>query len=492
MLVRLKVSGFKNLVDVDVPFGPFTCIAGPNAAGKSNLFDAITFLSALADRPLLDAASSVRSQVGPGGDVRRLFYHLGDDYVDEMSFEAEMIVPGEAIDDLGQNARATVTFLRYRLVLGYRRDEPLSGALEVRAEELQHINRKDLRKHVRFPFKKQWADSLLRGRRSGQYFISTEYKEGGTSVEVHQDKGTGGRNRLFNAKQLPRTVLSSTNASETPTALVARREMQSWRLLQLEPTSLRAPDPYRAPSRIDAKGSHLPATLMRLARSARGKGSNEGARPIYTRVANRLAELTEGVRSVRVDEDDRRELLTLFVKDLQATEHEARALSDGTLRFLALAVLTEDPEAQGVICLEEPENGIHPERIPAMLRMLDDLSVDTSVAVNRDNPLRQVIVNTHSPAFVSLAPEDSLVVVKLERHDHSKGAVALVATFRWLSGTWRDELTPGRALSKGELLAYLNPTGVTVDDRPIKKLVARRVIDRPDIRQLVLLETSEK
>ena len=86
MLIRLKVDGFKNLVGVDIPFGPFTCIAGPNAAGKSNLFDAIIFLSALADRPLLDAAASVRSQVGPGGDVRRLFHHVGDDYADEMTF----------------------------------------------------------------------------------------------------------------------------------------------------------------------------------------------------------------------------------------------------------------------------------------------------------------------------------------------------------------------------------------------------------------------
>lgn len=43
MLTRLKVSGFKNLVDVDVHFGPFTCIAGANGVGKSNLFDAILF-----------------------------------------------------------------------------------------------------------------------------------------------------------------------------------------------------------------------------------------------------------------------------------------------------------------------------------------------------------------------------------------------------------------------------------------------------------------
>lgn len=40
MLTRLKIRGFKNLVDVDVAFGPFTCIAGANGVGKSNLFDA--------------------------------------------------------------------------------------------------------------------------------------------------------------------------------------------------------------------------------------------------------------------------------------------------------------------------------------------------------------------------------------------------------------------------------------------------------------------
>jgi AAA15 family ATPase/GTPase len=56
MLTRLKVDGFKNLDGVDVRFGPFTCVAGANGVGKSNLFDAIAFRSALAERPLMDAA----------------------------------------------------------------------------------------------------------------------------------------------------------------------------------------------------------------------------------------------------------------------------------------------------------------------------------------------------------------------------------------------------------------------------------------------------
>src|SRR6266508_1447886 len=101
MLTRLKVNGFKNLVDVDVRCGPFTCIAGVNGSGKSNLFDAIRFLATLAEKPLVEAALSVR---GPGGsyDIRSLFHRVGDRYAEEMTFEAEMIVPAEGTDDLGQ------------------------------------------------------------------------------------------------------------------------------------------------------------------------------------------------------------------------------------------------------------------------------------------------------------------------------------------------------------------------------------------------------
>ncbi|MBC8139699.1 MAG: AAA family ATPase, partial [Fibrella sp.] len=59
MLTRFKVSGFKNLVDVDVRFGPFTCIAGANGVGKSNLFDAIKFLGLTGKDTLRGAALSV-------------------------------------------------------------------------------------------------------------------------------------------------------------------------------------------------------------------------------------------------------------------------------------------------------------------------------------------------------------------------------------------------------------------------------------------------
>ncbi len=55
MLTRLEINGFKNLLDFEVDFGPLTCIAGANGVGKSNIFDAVRFLSLLAD--LLQLAS---------------------------------------------------------------------------------------------------------------------------------------------------------------------------------------------------------------------------------------------------------------------------------------------------------------------------------------------------------------------------------------------------------------------------------------------------
>ena len=125
MLTRLQVSGFKNLVDVDVRFGPFTCIAGANGTGKSNLFDAIQFLSRLASDTFVDAAASIRAEDEKATSVQSLFHRIGSEYADSISFTAEMIIPDEGIDDLGQEAKATFTFLRYSLDLAYRVEERL-------------------------------------------------------------------------------------------------------------------------------------------------------------------------------------------------------------------------------------------------------------------------------------------------------------------------------------------------------------------------------
>jgi len=488
MLTRLKVNGFKNLVDVEAWFGPFTCIAGANGVGKSNLFDAILFLSALADKPLMQAAMSVRDEAGRTGDIRSLFHDVGGQYSATMSFEADMIIPEQGLDDLGQEANASATFVRYSVAVRYRDDDsrPSLGPLELTREELSYIKRGETSKHLLFPSSETWREATIRGRRWVPHYISTDDVKG--VIRVHQDKGSGGKARELLAASLPRTALSATNAAESPTAMLARREMQSWRLLQMEPSALRQPDEFTAPGRLADNGAHLPAALYHLARENGHPAPANDSTAAYARIANSLATLIDDVRSVRVDRDEKRELLTLFVTGGDGTSHPARALSDGTLRFLALSVLAADPTAHGVLCLEEPENGIHPERIPAMLELLREIASDATATVETGSPLRQVIVNTHSPAVVAQVPDDTLLVAELVDQEDERGRFRSLA-LRCLDGTWRDRQALVETVSRGTVLSYLNPVPHQQEsdgDRP----ATTRVIDRSDLQPYLFPEMA--
>jgi predicted ATPase len=230
--------------------------------------------------------------------------------------------------------------------------------------------------------------------------------------------------------------------------------MQSWSLLQLEPAELRQPDDFSNPAHMTSTGLHMPATLHRLA-------SQGDAEAVYCQVANRLSELIGNVKKICVRPDEKHETLTLCLAGADGTEHAARALSDGTLRFLALTVLELDSEASGLICLEEPENGIHPDRIQAILRLLQDIATDPDEPVGPGNPLRQVIINTHSPMVVADVPDDSLLLANnVETFGHGRrfGKVAFSA----VGGTWRTKMPnePVGIVSKGNILTYLNPLGL--------------------------------
>jgi predicted ATPase len=476
MITRFQVDGFKNLVGVDLQFGPFTCIAGVNGVGKSNLFDAIRFLGALASRPLMDAAATVRGGQR-ASDVRAVFHHTGADCGERMRFDVEMIVPQQAVDDVGQPAKAATTFLRYVLELGLRTDPGTGGPqLEIRREALVPLKKKEAVAKLPFDNSPKWRRSVVLGRR-GPPFVSTVDEEDGRSVIKRHQDGGGGNPVPALASSLRGTIVSVAQA-DAPTLLCARREMQSWLQLQLEPTALRQSSPFNAAPRLQPNGEGLAATLYRIARSS------EKPEATYACIANRLAELVNNVSRIDVERNEKLEQLTLMLTDRQGTAHAARSLSDGTLRFLALTVLEMDPEAHGVLCLEEPENGIHPDHIGSMIRLLQDIAFDPKHPLDSDNPLRQVIVNTHSPLVVGECPDDSLVLAK-SVEDKSDGRIFGKVVFRGVAGTWRTKSAgAGDRLAKGDLVAYLSPASLRKSAEVMylaEKGPRRRIRDRADL-----------
>jgi predicted ATPase len=451
MLTRLKVNGFKNLRDVDVSFGPFTCVAGPNGAGKSNLFDAIALLGAFAAKPILDALLTVRGTNGRIAEISKLFGQPLPDGSATMEFVADLVVARMVRDDFDREESPAATFLEYSLTLRY--DPNRVGAekepIFVSKEELRAKSSSDALRWLPFHPSKAWLrDHVIGPGRRTTPFIQTEHvtDSSGPSIKLHGE-GVGGRPSSVPAWKTPQTVVCGVNAVTHPTALAARNEMRAWRMLQLEPSALRRPDELHGNPRISAMGEHLPSALMRIGGNAE--------------IAHRLSELVPGVISVDVETDSVRQTRTLAVTLKDRVAYSASSLSDGTLRFLALAILASDPEATGLICMEEPENGIHPKRIPAMLALVRALAGEEASEEGggdeTDAPegLRQVLINTHSPLLVAKLPDGALLVAQTLRFKGSE-----FVNFRPLPETWRaksGKLRRSECVSRGELVAALGP-----------------------------------
>ena len=247
---------------------------------------------------------------------------------------------------LGKAAKASSTFVKYTVCLRYKEDETARalGSLELVREELKHITLGEAARHLPFGPSRAWRSKRIVNSRRSPKYISTEGAGPDRVINVHQDGGSSGRPQKLKAANLPRTVLSAANSAESPTATLVKREMQAWRLLQLEPSSLREPDGFTAPVALSSDGAHLPAALYHLANVSTQAGSDSAI--VYSEVANRVGQLITDISSVYVDRDERRQLLTAYVRNRDGTSYPARALSDGTLRFLALSVLSLDPSCQ--------------------------------------------------------------------------------------------------------------------------------------------------
>ncbi len=457
MLTRLEVDGFKNLLNVAVDLGPFTCIAGPNGVGKSNLFDAIRFLALLSQHRIMDAARLVRGTDDDPTNPADLFNRATETPTGQRSMRlaAEMIVPWNITDLFGGRGHPSITFLRYEVGLRYSSPSGTDryGSIALVHESLVHINQGDAHLHLRWPHSAQsFRRRVVRGARRGGAFISTDDTGEMAVIKTHQDGGSRGKPRPTSAEAATATVVGATTSVDDPTVFAVKQEMASWKLLALEPSAMRRPDRYweaGEATSVTEKGAHIPGSLWQLA------DTDPGREDLCARVAASLSELLP-VAQLRVVPNDANQQYELELREPRGSWMGARALSEGTLRFLALATLAADPGAATLLCMEEPENGIHPLRIPAILDLLDQVAVDPHQQPGDDNPLRQVVINTHSPRLVQELEANErwgdLLIAERSTVRLDTG-VGQTVRFRHRAGSWRAHTVPG--VGPGVAIEYL-------------------------------------
>jgi predicted ATPase len=130
-------------------------------------------------------------------------------------------------------------------------------------------------------------------------------------------------------------------------------------------------------------------------------------------------------------------LIDLRLEEQGGFTTPAARMSDGTLRWLSLLAVLLNPTPPPLVCIEEPELGLHPDIIPTLVRLLIEASLRM-----------QIIITTHSDALVEELTETPESVIVCEKHND---ATVLRRLQQKELSKWLSEYSLGQLWRKGEI-----------------------------------------
>jgi len=357
MLKRLTIERFKSLRKVTVDFPLFTVLFGPNAAGKSNLLDAVQALSRIGTgRTLAEALAEpirgypIEAFAFPSGGLPELLGGSKATFV----LDAQLDVNKEAY--------------QYRVAVDI---QPSAGSLSVSDEYLAALTKRGE------PKGNPYIEAV-----GGQLRIRRKSKP---AHPRHDDMG------------LNHTLLSDPRLGgiEYKGIERVRTELSGWRTYYLDPRrAMRSARPPADVRDIGVLGDDIAPFLYRL----------HAEKPKhFSAVKRTLRSLVPSVEELVVDLDKRIGTLDIQIRQ-DGTDFSSRIVSEGTLRVLALCAIAVNPWGGSLLAFEEPENGVHPRRLELIVKLLSSLALDHG---------RQLVVTTHSPLFCNS-------VLKLSREDPTR------------------------------------------------------------------------
>ncbi len=442
MITRIEIDGFKTFRDFGLDLGPFVAIVGANASGKSNLFDAIKFVAGVAQQDIRSAMRDIR------GTPVELFRSTAPcRRRKSMAFAIEMLLPPNGVDSFGTAFLLRSQRIRYEVEVAARVDEDNRFQdVYVRHERCVALPKSQERQ----PDIGNGSPIKYDGRLK-PFVVTRKVRGEPRGFEIRQD-GTKKRGRpvVLPATGAPRTALSTITTAEFPHLYAVREMLASIQFLHADPQASRRPTDRLAPRRMLPDASNLATVLARLREETANGHSLDG---VLTDIGIDLSSLIPSVAGIQMDDSASPTEHSFSIKLADANSFSSRVISDGTLRLLALLTVLNDPEHGGVLCFEEPENGVHEARVEALIEILRN----TAGYQDNESPSSfQILVNTHSPAVLAALEDHEVVLCDVVGRSRA-GSRRMMWT-RMRTGVSSDAET---GLTQAEVNAVLRrPTGM--------------------------------
>lgn len=354
----LQLDGLLSFAPGSDPFElrPLNVLIGPNGAGKSNVIEALELLKAAPSR----LSQAIRDGGGP----------------DEWLWKGSTPAKSASLEAVLNADTPTGRPLRYRLQFA-----STQGRVEVLDEVIEETRPQQGKKDVYFYYRFQHGDPVMNVKTGGKYRSRRNLK---------RDTLAPGESVLSQRKD-PEIYPEITWVGNRLAAIQTFREWSFGRY-----ASLRQPQPADLPEdRLEPDARNL-ALLLNQIEHKDGHRFNKFLRRFFPRFERMSTRVTGGTVQFYVHEKDIR------------TPIPATRLSDGTIRFMAILATLLAPSPPPLVCLEEPELGLHPDAVALIAELLVQ-------AAER----MQLVVTTHSDALVSALTSGPDAVVACERPGES-------------------------------------------------------------------------
>lgn len=363
---------------INIPLGPLNVLIGPNGSGKSNLIEVIALLRS--------SANGLRDMVRGGGGVTEWIWKGNSQGVAEI----------EAVIDNPSGSQPL------RHVLAFRTEQQ---AFRLDDERIENEKPYSGENEPYFYYRYQQGHPVL-NIKNKQHSLAQEHVQPDISILVQ--------------RRDPETYPEISYLASVYEKIRIYREWAFGRNAIFR-------EPQKADmrnDRLEEDFSNLGLFLNYLRQFPKAKNALLFAlRDLYEGLDDFDVSIKGGTVQVFFTEGD----FTI----------PATRLSDGTLRYLCLLAILCDPEPPPLVCIEEPELGLHPDILPKLANLMIAMSERT-----------QLIVTTHSDILVDALTELPESVLVCEKHDGQSTIQRLDS--KKLSG-WLEKYRLGELWTRGEL-----------------------------------------